>query len=495
MNEPSATDAIAPASNRQWLTSIGWTAAGKWGTQLLSWVCSLVIARLLSPDDFGLLSMTTVFLGLVALLAEAGVGASVVNLPKLTESHLRQLNSLSIGFGGIGVVIILFSRTLIAEFFKRPELLTLLPVMSLPLLFSSLRAVPNALLQKGLRFKLLSSIEVVQSLTQTVVTLALALYGFRYWSLALGSIAGSIVSTVATLWVAGQRFERPRAADLSHFASFSSAVVIGNLSWFAYSNADFIIAGKVLGATALGYYSLAWTLAIAPSDKIAVVITKVVPGFFAKHLLSLEGIRYDVCRLSKGIALLIFPLAAGLALVADTFVAIALGPKWSPAVAPLRYLSIYLAISALFTVLPQAANSSGRPSIGMHSSLLKLLVMPAAFYIGSHWGAEGIALTWLIVGLPITIPLYIWVFRHIGLTFREYFTALRTPLIGTGLMAGAVLLTRLLSFGSHSVLLLTAQVVIGGAVYILTTGYLEPRWRHAVLSRVRNYAPFAIRPT
>src|SRR4051794_36588047 len=126
MNEPSATDAIAPASNRQWLTSIGWTAAGKWGTQLLSWVCSLVIARLLSPDDFGLLSMTTVFLGLVALLAEAGVGASVVNLPKLTESHLRQLNSLSIGFGGIGVVIILFSRTLIAEFFKSPELLTLL---------------------------------------------------------------------------------------------------------------------------------------------------------------------------------------------------------------------------------------------------------------------------------------------------------------------------------------------------------------------------------
>jgi PST family polysaccharide transporter len=151
MNELSAKGSAAPASTRQWLTSIGWTAAGKWGTQLLSWVCSPVVARLLSPDDFGLLSMTTVFLGLVALLAEAGVGASVVNLPKLTKSHIYQLNSLSMGFGGLGVVIILLTRTLIADFFKRPELLTLLAVMSLPLLFSSLRAVPNALLQKELK--------------------------------------------------------------------------------------------------------------------------------------------------------------------------------------------------------------------------------------------------------------------------------------------------------------------------------------------------------
>jgi PST family polysaccharide transporter len=150
-----------------------------------------------------------------------------------------------------------------------------------------------------------------------VVTLVLALYDFRYWSLALGSIAGSMVSTIATLFVAGQPFAWPRTADLSHFASFSSAVLVGNLSWFAYSNADFIIAGKVLGATALGYYSLAWTLAIAPSDKIAVVITKVAPGFFAKHMASIEGIRRDVCRLSKGIALLIFPLAVGFALVSN----------------------------------------------------------------------------------------------------------------------------------------------------------------------------------
>ncbi len=477
----------APASNREWLTSIGWTAAGKWGAQLFSWACSLLIARLLAPDDFGLLTMTVVFLGLVSLLAEAGIGSAVLNLPQLNSSQIRQLNTISIGFSASGALTVLATSRAVAAFFGRPELVQLLSAMSIPLLLSGMRAVPNAVMQKALRFKLLSGLDALQALVQALVTVALAYCGFGYWSLALGSISGAVVSTAITVWLSGPGLERPRKGQLSHLASFSSAVLVSNLSWFAYANADFIIAGKMLGAAALGHYSLAWNLAVAPSDKIGVVITKVTPGFLARHSASHEGIRRDVCRLTKGTSMLVSPLAIGLALVADTFVATVLGDKWLPAIAPLRYLCVYLLFAALFTVLPQAAVSAGKPSLSMFASLLKLVVLPVAFYIGSHWGAKGIAVAWLGAGLPATLPLYILLFRLIHLPVWEYLRATRTAFLGTCFMAIMVVCARaLLSSTVAPMVSLVTQIAVGCVAYAVATLYLEPQIRTMITSRMRR---------
>lgn len=476
-----------PASTREWLVSLGWVAAGKWGVQIFSWTCSIVIARVLSPEDFGLVNMTTVIIGIASLIAEAGIGAAILNLPDLEESEIRQMNSLSAVLGIAVSGLLIGGSSFVASFYSRREVGLLLSIMSLPLILSSVRAVPNALLQKTLRFKLLSMIDAAQGLAQVSVTLALALAGFGYWSLVLGSIVAALLSTVGTLWAGHVGFELPRFAGLRHIARFSSAVLLSNLSWFAYSRADFVVAGKMLGAMALGHYSLAWNLAMVPSDKVNSVLTRVAPGFLAQHGASVEGIRRDLCRLTKGIALLVVPAGIGLALVAEVFVATLLGEKWRASANPLRYLSIYLVFSGLSVVVPQAAVSAGRPSLSMFASFLKLLVLPVAFYIGSSWGAEGIALAWLIAGIPTTVPLYVSTFRHLHLSLWEYFSALKTPFAATGIMTIIVGVVNLVIAHKLSpALSLMVQVSAGATAYLAVVVWREPVLTNKVTRAVRQ---------
>ena len=479
-----------PASGRQWFNAIAWVAAGKWAAQCFSWVSSIFIARLLSPDDFGLLTMTTVFVGLVSLLSEGGIGAAALNLPNLTRSQLRQLNSLALGLGVCAFIGACFSANLVGGFYRKPELALILPVVSIPLILSSIKAVPNALLQKALRFRLISGIECLQAVTQASITLILAWIGLGYWSLVAGIVAGSLVSTVAVLFYERLAYELPRLSQLRTLYFFSSAVLVSNLSWYGYSNADFVLAGRMLGSSALGVYSLAWSFATAPSQKLGAVIMRVVPGFFAKHAAAREGIRGDLCRVTKGIALVVFPASIGLALTAEPAIRLALGEKWQAATAPLQYLCLYLPFAAITVLLPHALNAAGKPSIGMFNSLLKLVVLPPAFYVASRWGAPGIALAWLLIGPILTLPLYRSTLRHLGLGVREYAASLRTPCWATLAMGLCVWCARaLLPHGAYDALSFAAEVAIGMAVYIGVVLWLQPEWVPplvAVLRRARK---------
>jgi teichuronic acid exporter len=482
--QPGREGVATPTTNRDWLSGIAWTAGGKWSAQLFSWVCTLIISRLVTPDDFGLLTMTTAFLGFVTLMAEAGIGMAVVNQPLLDRREIRQLNFLSISLAGCGFVLVLSTSTMVAGFFKRPELVKLLWLMGIPLGAAGFRAVPNALLQKALRFKLLSGIELAQSVTTALTALVLAYLGLGYWALALGAVAGSVTATTLLVARAWPGVEWPRWSRLSGPARFSSMVLVSNVAWYAYGNADFVVAGKMLGATALGYYWLAWSLALAPGEKVGAILSKVAPGLLAKNAASIEGIRRDVCKLTKGISIVVFPMAAGLALTSDVFVLGILGRKWEPAIVPLRILCIYLAGFCIFNVLAQAAMAAGKPSYAMYSSVLKLVLLAPGFYYGSHWGPRGIALVWLLVGVPSTIPLYCMVFRHIGLSWSKYGTALRTASAATAAMALAVSGLKLPLGALAPVWSLVAQVATGGAVYVGAVLLLEPGWRSAIRERM-----------
>jgi teichuronic acid exporter len=482
--QPAREDVGAAATtNRDWFSGMAWTAIGKWSAQLFSWVCTLIISRLVSPDDFGLLTMTTAFLGFVSLMAEAGIGMAVVNQPLLERSEIRQLNCVSIAFAGCGFLLVLSMSPMVAAFFERPELVRLLWLMGIPLTTAGLRAVPNALLQKALRFKLLSGIELAQGVTQALTTLVLAYIGLGYWALALGAVTGSVIATAILVAHAWPGVEWPRWSRLGGSAKFSSMVLLSNLAWYAYGNADFITAGKVLGATALGYYSLAWSLALAPGEKVGAILSKVAPGLLAKNAASVDGIRRDVCKLTKGIAIVVFPLAIGLALTSDVFVLGVLGRKWEPAIVPLRILCLYLAGFCIFSVLSQAAMAAGKPSYAMYSSVLKLVLLVPGFYYGSQWGPSGIALVWLLVGVPSTLPLYWMVFRHIKLGMRTYGNSLKTASAATAVMAIAVFAVRLLFHSLPPVWSLVLQVGTGGAVYVSGVLLLEPGWRAAIGER------------
>jgi O-antigen/teichoic acid export membrane protein len=450
--------------------SLAWTSAARWGSQLVSWLSTFLVARLLVPEDYGLVGMATVFLGLVRLMSEFGLGTAVVTLRELDRRQIAQINGLAVVAGFAGLAVSWLLAVPIGSFYGEPRLPAVVMVMGTTFLISSLRSVPLALLQKQLLFRRIAMVDVIESAAVAVSAILLALAGMGYWTLVAGWLIGSVASTALLLFQAPHSFAWPRRRDLGPALGFSGHVLGSRVAWYAYSNADFLIAGRLLGQSALGFYTLAWNLASVPVDKVVAIVLRITPAFFATLRDDLAELRRYVLALTEGLALIAFPLAIGLVLVADDFVLVALGAKWAGTIAPLRLLALYASIRSLAPLLAQVLNALGESRFAMFNNLAAALLLPAGFLVGSRFGTVGVAAAWIVVHPLILVSLYRRTFRVTGLTLRAYLRALAPAASGTLLLVAAVLGVRLLlpadvAGTGGPVLRLALQMAAGAAAY------------------------------
>ena len=428
--------------DRSLLGGIAWTAGAKWAGQAISWAVTLIVARILTPADFGIVGMATVYLGLVTLVAEFGLGTAVVTLRDLSSVQLKQINTLSVAFGLAGALLSCALAAPLGRFFHSPRLPLVIIVMSSAFIMMAFQSIPYSLLTRDLRFKLLAGINTAMVLAQAATALVLALLGWGYWALVIGSLVGTAVLSVLPIVRAPQGFARPRAADLGRVMRFSRHVIVTRAAWYGYSNADFVVAGRVLGEAPLGVYTLAWNLASVPLEKITAMLTTVTPSFFSAVQTQHAELRRYLLRMSEGLALVTFPATLGLALVAPDFVQLLLGARWMGAVAPLELLAIYASIRSVVTLLPQVLIAVGETRFMMWVTLLMLLALPPVFWLGSRWGAVGIAAGWVLVYPVLTLPLLFRTLRAIHMRLGEYLRGLWPAASASAVMCVAVLLLK-----------------------------------------------------
>ncbi len=479
---PPITDIEKPDLDGSLVRGLAWAGGVRWISQLVAWASTLIVARLLMPEDYGIVGMATVYLGLITLISEFGVGTTVVTLRELSPENLAQLNTLAILLGFAGLAISCVAAVPLGIFFASPRLPWVVVAMSTNFVVSSFRSVPSALLQRDLRFKLLSVIEGTKSLALALVTVLAAWMGFRYWTLVIGSVAGAIIDTSLTLSRRRCVFAWPRVSSLRHAIRFTGHIVISRLAWYCYSSADFVVSGRVLGERALGVYSLAWNMANVPADKLAGVVNSVTPALFSAVQTERALLRRYLLSLTEGISLIALPASLGLGLVAPEFVVALLGQKWEPAVMPLRLLAFFASFRCLAPMIPVALNTIGESRFSMWNSVAAALLMPASFWVGSRWGNTGIAAAWLLLYPLVAVPLFHRAFRKIDLPWKDYLRVLRPALAGSLVMAAVVMmLKKSLSSGNSAAIRLTIEVLGGGVAYILTTGTLNFKRRHDVL--------------
>jgi O-antigen/teichoic acid export membrane protein len=458
---------------------VAWTAAAKWSSQILSWASLIAIAHLLSPSDFGLVGMAALYLGLVTLFSEFGVGTAILTLRDLTAKQMAQLNSVSVLAGFVSFLLSCLAAVPLGHFFHAPKLPSVVVAMSTTFVVLSLRSVPYGLLQKEMQFRLLSVLETLQSMGQAVTALLLAFFGFGYWALVLGNVFGSFLLTVLTIFYKRHGFARPRFDSIRRALQFSGHVLVARLCWYGYTNADFLMAGRMLGASPLGEYTVAWNLATAPIEKISAVVVRVTPAFFSAVQQERAALGRYLRVLTEGLSILTFPATFGLALVADEFVPLALGRKWEGAIVPLQLLAFYASFRAIVTLLPQVLVVVGETRFAMWNSVATLLVMPTAFYIGSRWGTTGIATAWIVTYPLVVIPLYRRALAKIQLSVAEYMRGVLPPLNGSIVMAAAVFAVKWgLPAPWPLAVRLTLEVLAGAAAYVaLMLGIYGARMR------------------
>lgn len=456
------------ALDRTLVVGIGWTGAGKWGSQALSWAATLVVARLLSPTDYGLVGMATVYLGLVELMSEFGLSTAIVQRRDLSDAQLEQLAGLSAMLGVCFLVVSTALAAPVATFFGEQAVAWIIIALSFRFVTSGVQMLPRALLVRSLHFRTLATIEGLEALLAAVSTLALALFGFRYWALVLGAlVAGLVGATLSLLW-SPTRFAWPRDwPSLSSVLALGRNVVGSRVAWYVYSASDFAIVGRVLGKTALGAYTFGWILAAIPVDRLSAVIGRVTPAVFSAVQKESDALRRYVCGLSEGLALVTFPVSVGLALVADEFIILVLGPPWQSAIQPLRLLALSAAFRSLSALYPQVLVATGQSRREMQFAVITAAVLPVLFYFGTRWGTVGVASAWLVGHPVLVISLHMRsVFRSVGLRASVYLKALWPALSGTMVMVVVVLAVRSgLPTGWPAGVRLTVLVTAGGLAY------------------------------
>jgi len=459
----------APTKNaldRSLARAVAWNAAAKWSTQVLSWVSTIVVARLLMPSDYGLVGMAGVYLNLAGLVGQFGIADAVIALRNLTRQQIAGLNTVAVTAGLILFALSCVVAHPLARFFSTPPLRAVLIVASTTYLITGIQVVPQALLQKELRFKLLAGIEMVRSVSQIVATLGLAWLGFGYWSLVNSYIVGAAVSAGLTLCWQRHRFAVPRFAQLRRELQFSWNITVSGIAWYSYSNADFLVAGRMLGQAPLGDYTVAWTISAAPIEKIATLLTNITPSFFSAVQHDKAELRRYLLQLTEMLSCVTVPLSIGLALVADYLVPVLLGPKWMGVIGPLRLLGLLMAFRSI-TILPsRVLTAIGETSFVMWASIATAIIMPLGFYFGSRWGTNGIAATWIVVYPPIMVPIFYKCFQRIEMKSREYVSSLMPALASSVIMAAAVVIVHLTIPQRWSLSLrLSALVALGVLVY------------------------------
>jgi PST family polysaccharide transporter len=474
--------------DRVFVDSLAWITSARWLSQLLRWFATIAMTRLLLPADYGIVGMATVVIGLVNQVAEFGLGAAVVQHRDLSRHTERRLAGVAIlialGFAAVTSA----SAPAVAAFYSQDALLLVLPVLSIRFLIDAFATVPRAILARELRFKNLAVIEATESAVMAATGLAVAYVARSYWALIAANLVSGVAFTVlANAYVRIAPTWPGRIGDLRRLLTFGRDLVLSRLAWFSFSNADFVVVGRLLGKEALGAYTLAWSIASAPAEKFAGMVLTVAPAVLSDAKSQAGEVRRLFLSMVHGVALVIFPLATGLALVAEPLVLTVLGPDWAAVIGPLRFLALAFILRSLAALEPVVLMARHETHVSRNMMAVFAVVVPIAFVFATRWGTTGVAAAWLFVLPTLSLPLqarYVW--RRIDVTWSNWLRAVWPGASSAVWMSAAVLaLAAVRPFESEGLMLL-AEIACGAAVYPAVLWLAHPTAVDALLRVVRR---------
>jgi O-antigen/teichoic acid export membrane protein len=373
--EPAGT---AASLGTRTLRGTAWAYGSYVGGQALVLVSTAILARLLSPSEFGVVALALVFVTLLDTVSDLGLSpALVISREEELRERAMTVFSFTVGLGALLSALTAAVAPLAALFFDEPELFGLLAVLGLNFFVRALGATHYALAQKQMDFRSRTAAELAGVLTRGATGIVLALAGFGAWSLVVGYLAGTAALT-ATLWalVPWRPTGRPSRAQLPRMLRFGSTLTAVDILAAVISQVDYAFVGRVLGTGALGLYALGWRIPQMLIISLAVVAGRVLFPAFASVDREALGRAYLVSlRYATIVAL---PLAVGVAVLAEPLVVALFGDRWAPAVDCMRVLSLYAFGVALGIPAGIAYKATGRAGV-----LLKLAIPRAALAVTS----------------------------------------------------------------------------------------------------------------
>ena len=444
-----------------------WAVAMRWSKRGIGLVSTIILARILSPADFGIVAMNAIVVGFLDLLSETGVAALLIRETKLTRELCDTGWTMQLLQNALVAIALVLIAPLGAWYFHEPRLIGFMKVTAIASLIGGGRNVGMVLVRKELDFARDFRFSVYARLFTLVATVSFALVLRNYWALALGNVASAIFNVLLSY---GMHPYRPRLTltRAREFLKFATSIIPSNLASYVNQRVDTLVVGHIAPTAQLGLYNLA--------SQLSTMVTAEVTIPFARALFpSLSTVRDDPKRLAEAYlytlsvaAMACIALGVGLSVVADDFVAVVLGEKWREAIPLIRLLAFYgIAEGLQVALVGQIFIIAGRERLGMILLCGRACLFAAAVIIGGQidgvYGVAYAAVAASAVYLPLGAFAVTWV---LDVTMRDQAAALVRPVLAAFAMALVVQALHLEGF--LALLRLLVEVLLGGMTFVAT---------------------------
>ena len=469
-----------------------WKGGSSMARQLLRIAVTVVLARLLSPHDYGVAGMVIVFAALVDIFGDLALGAALVQRPELSEEDRSTVFWVSTGAGLFFTLLGIALATPLAAFYDTPAVRPLFMVMSLSFVITAVGSTQAALLMRVMDFRGLELRLTGGAVVGSAVAIVLAWRGAGPWALIAQQVT---TAAVATLLVWRVSSWRPRftfsRVSLRDFASFSGRVFGTRLLFYANRNADNVLVGRYIGASALGAYTIAYNIMLLPSNQISAPVQGVLYPTFSRMQDDVPRVAQAWLSVNRIVGAISLPALAGMVMVAPEFVDVVLGPKWQSAVVVIQILAWVGMLQSLQGLNSAVLQARDRTGDLLRYGVIVCAASLTAFVLGLQWGLVGVAAAYAISSTLVE-PYYTWLTtRALGISFLAFPRALAGVAQAVLGMVAAIALARLLLSGAGlgAGLRLLAFVAVGLLAYAPLVLWRAPELRGLVRRVRRRRAP------
>jgi PST family polysaccharide transporter len=403
------------------IIGIGWTTLNRISQQGLKFAISVILARLLTPEAFGLVGMIVVFTGFASLFADAGFGAALVQREKIEERHLSSVFWLQAGLGILLTLMLAAIAPLVAQFYGEPVLEVLTMFVAIQFTIESLGTVQTALFQRTMDFKKITIVKLVATVVSGGVAIILALLDYGVWSLVWQTVLNT-TTDVAAVWILSPWYPQFlfRRSAIRELLFYSRNLLGFNAINYWTRNSDDLLIGRYVGSAGLGIYNRAYETMMLPIHLIRGIIGEVMFPTLSRLQKDVDHVRRVYLRATRTIGFISIPMMCGLMVVAESFVLALFGPKWEAVVPVLQVLCLIGIKQPVSSTTGWIFKSQGRTDQMFYWNLVVSTATVLSFIVGVQWGVLGVAIAFTIRGYLLHYHGIVIPGRLIDLSFGKF---------------------------------------------------------------------------
>jgi O-antigen/teichoic acid export membrane protein len=433
----------------------------------LSTVQTIVLARLLTPGDFGLVAIATAITAFAGTFSDFGLSAAIIQREHITHGQVTSLFWVNSGIGlGVSVLTALAGFP-VAWFYHRSELQPILLTLSLTFLLAGMSSQHRALLRRQMLFFRLTWINITANVVAVASAIGSALMGAGFWSLVIGTLVNNMISSTLLIlgsgWMPGRPFPWVNVRDLMKFGAHLAGFNVVN--YFA-RNLDSLLIGKFYGSHALGLYSRAYQLLMLPISRIRDPLNAAAMPGLSRLQGQPEPFRQYYRRISAVLAMVTMPLVALLAVSSEHVVNVLLGPNWSETATIFQWMAIAGFIQPVASLRGLVLVASGQTRLYFRWGLINAGCCALAFLIGIPWGAVGVASAYAVQNYLILYPSMALLFGNTEVRIADFHHAVWRPAVASFILIGAAWISGQWLKDQPHIVILIAQAVSGGVAYL-----------------------------